>query len=102
MVPDKAQHYWGSYCLSTISQKHIGTTAGALAGFTLGLLWEVKDSKTSLGTADGGVIGFSYKDLIADGLGVVSSLVNKDNRISLWMDYSTLDQNIMLMVAIKI
>ncbi|KKL67805.1 hypothetical protein LCGC14_2131360, partial [marine sediment metagenome] len=42
-VPDKAQHYWGSYVLSAISQKYSGSKTGPLIAFALGYLWEVKD-----------------------------------------------------------
>ena len=102
MVPDKAQHYWGSYGLNTIGQKYLGNTVGSLTALTLGYLWEVKDSKTSLGTANGGVVGFSYKDLIADYIGVTSSLINKNNRVKMWLDYSTADEEIMLHFSLSI
>ena len=102
MVPDKAQHYWGSYGLNTIGQKYLGNTVGSLTALTLGYLWEVKDSKTSLGTANGGVVGFSYKDLIADYIGVASSLINKNSQVKMWLDYSTSDKEIMFNISIEI
>ena len=102
MIPDKAQHYWGSYALSTIGQEYLGKKMGSLTAFALGFLWEVKDSKTSLGTANGGVVGFSYKDLIADGVGVLSSLVNQSENVRLWLNYSTYDKKIILNIAITI
>jgi len=34
-VPDKAQHYWGSYVLSAISQKYSGSKTGPLIAFAI-------------------------------------------------------------------
>lgn len=102
MVPDKAQHYWGSYLLSEVSQKYLGDKAGPLITFALGFFWEVKDSKTSLGTVDGGVVGFSYKDLLADGVGILSSAINRRGTLKLWMDYSTLHKEITFNVSLKL
>ena len=100
MVPDKAQHYWGSYTLSVIGQKYLGKKTGPLTAFALGFLWEVKDSKTSLGT--NGIVGFSYRDLIADGAGVLSSLINQSESVRLWLNYSTRDKEIILNMTIVI
>lgn len=100
MIPDKAQHYWGSYALSEIGQKYFGNKIGPLTAFVLGYLWEVKDSRTSLGTMNDGVVGFSYKDLIADGVGVLSSLVNQSEDVRLWLNYSTRDKEIILNMTI--
>lgn len=83
-VPDKAQHYWGSYGLSEVF--------GPYAALGLGILWEIKDDKLQ-------GVGFSYKDLIADGLGVISSRINKDNKIRMWLDYSVAKQEITLRAA---
>ena len=99
-IPDKAQHYWGSYALSVVGQKYLGKKAGPLTAFALGFLWEVKDSKTSLGTD--GVVGFSYKDLIADGVGVLSSLINQSKNVRLWLNYSTRDKEIILNIRVMI
>jgi len=90
-VPDKAQHYWGSYALSEVGQKYIGEYTGPAVAFTLGFLWEAGAEQ----------VGFSYRDLIADGIGVLSSLVNKNRMTKLWMDYSTTDRTIFLYVSIK-
>lgn len=57
----------------------------------LGFVWEVKDDKEGN--------GFSYKDLIADYLGVASSIVNKKENIKLWLDYSTVRQEIMFNIC---
>lgn len=102
MIPDKAQHYWGSYTLSMVGQKYLGKKVGPLTAFALGFLWEVKDSKTSLGTMNGGIVGFSYKDLIADGIGVLSALVNQSESVRLWLNYSTRDKEIILNMTIAI
>lgn len=93
MVPDKAQHYWGSYALTEVFRPKMGRTFGAISAFALGFFWEVKDSKTKLGTANGGVVGFSYRDLIADGLGVLSSTLTNDRWV-FFVDYSTLEKTI--------
>ncbi len=53
-IPDKVQHYWGSYALNEVLEGPLGTFGGPTAAFALGVLWEIKDSKTSLGTANGG------------------------------------------------
>lgn len=100
MIPDKVQHYWGSYALSVVGQKYLGERVGPLTAFALGFLWEVKDSRTSLGTA--GVVGFSHKDLIAGGVGVLSSLVNRSESVRLWLNYSTLNKEIILNITIMI
>ena len=91
MIPDKAQHYWGSYALSITGSKYMGDKVGTLTAAALGFLWEVKDDKEGN--------GFSYKDLIADYLGVVSSIVNKNKDIKLWLDYSTIDKEITLNIC---
>jgi hypothetical protein len=100
MVPDKAQHYWGSYALAEIAQDKLGTIPGAVTAFVLGFLWEVKDSKTNLGTANGGVVGFSYRDLIADGLGVLSSTLAND-RWAFYVDYSTVRKEITFNASVR-
>lgn len=101
MVPDKAQHYWGSYVLNEVCGKVLGKELGAAMTFALGFIWEVKDSETSLGTANSGVVGFSYRDLIADGLGVVSSLVNNSRTVVMYVDYSTAREEISFNIAMR-
>jgi len=98
-IPDKAQHYYGSYLLNCINTEYLGKWKGSIATLTLGFLWEVKDSKTALDTTNGGVIGFSYRDLIADGLGVLSSQINKRNDLKIWITYNTEKEFIMLNVC---
>ncbi len=97
MIPDKVQHYYGSYLLTEITSKYLGNTLGSLAAFTCGFLWEVKDSETVLETK--GVVGFSYRDLIADGLGVITSKINKNPNSRMFMTYDTLNKTIMLNAA---
>jgi len=99
VVPDKAQHYYGSYVLSKAYSKMLGKELGAITAFASGFLWEIKDSKTSLGTA-GGTVGFSYRDLIADGFGVISSLINNE-RITTYVNYSTVRKEITFNIAIR-
>ena len=99
-VPDKVQHYYGSYLLTEAAKSKIGPVKGALIVLTAGFLWEVKDSYIRLGTD--GTVGFSYRDLIADGLGIVSSLLNKSNKIKILCDYSTMKKQIMLKVYFKL
>lgn len=91
MIPDKAQHYWGSYALSKVGSKYLGDKTGTLTAIALGFIWEVKDNKVGN--------GFSYKDLIADYLGVATSIVNKNKDIKLWLNYSTTRQEIMLNIC---
>lgn len=97
MVPDKAQHYYGSYVLSEICGKVLSKKRGAYVAFIFGFLWEIRDSKTSLGN---GVVGFSYRDLIADGLGVISSLVNNE-KVVMYVDYSTIYKEITFNVIVR-
>lgn len=59
-LPDKFQHCLGSYCLS----KAIGPAPALL----LGLGKEFRDQV--------GGVGFSYRDLIANGLGVLAAEVS--------------------------
>ena len=102
MIPDKAQHYYGSYLLSSVSQKYLGDVVGPLTTFAVGFLWEVKDNKSKLNGHPGILIGFSTRDLIADGLGVLSSIVNKGSKVKMWLDYSRIDKEIMFNVSMKI
>ena len=99
-VPDKVQHYYGSFALSKIASDKLGPVKGSLVAFALGFLWEVKDAKTSLGTANGGVVGFSTRDLIADGLGVLSAQLNTD-RIRFYTDYSVTDEQLKFNVSVS-
>jgi len=101
-VPDKAQHYWGSYALSAAGQNYLGTKAGVITSILLGYLWEVKDSKTSFSTTNGGTVGFSYRDLIADGLGSISAWVNRNKNVKMWLHYSTGDEAILFNVSVKL
>ena len=98
-VPDKAQHYWGSYLLNTTISQHVDKKVSTVATLALGFLWEVKDSQTSLGK---GKVGFSYRDLIADGLGVVSAVINTGSTWKMYVDYSTVDETITFNVLRKL
>jgi hypothetical protein len=83
-VPDKAQHYYGSYILNDINTHYLGEWGPAVT-FALGFLWEVKDSQTPW---NDGVVGFSYKDLLADALGILSSQLNREHsNIRMYLTY---------------
>ncbi len=73
MVPDKAQHYYGSQLLVEMGLH-------PAAAFAAGLAYEVYQDETG--------IGFSYKDLIADAFGVLAGRVNSE-KFYLFMNYST-------------
>lgn len=88
-VPDKAQHYWGSYVLTEVGGKSFDRAALV---FFAGFLWEVNDDKRG--------VGFSSRDLIADVLGVVSSIVNSSESTKLWLDYSVADKTISMNVSV--
>jgi len=87
-VPDKAQHYWGSQLLCDnlkslpFPNKEASTP---FIAFGLGFLYEVYQERQG--------IGFSDRDLIADALGVVSSVVNSDN-FKLWLSYDVVKKEI--------
>lgn len=90
MVPDKAQHYWGSAFLNEVGkrlplpQRRITSPALAL---TIGFFYEVWQESRG--------IGFSPRDLIADALGVASSHLNSGT-VSMWLDYSVSQKTIMI------
>lgn len=65
MVPDKMQHFYGSYLLT----EQIDWPAATL----LGILWECKDAAAGS--------EFSINDLVADGLGIASALLNNKAEI---------------------
>jgi len=76
MVPDKAQHYYGSQLLVEVGLH-------PSAAFAAGFMYEVYQDERG--------IGFSYKDLIADAFGVLAGSVNSE-KFYLFMDYSTTDE----------
>jgi len=80
MVPDKAQHYYGSQLLV---EGGMHPAAALAAGF----MYEVYQNEIG--------VGFSYKDLIADAFGVLAGTVNSD-KFYLFMDYSTRDEFVKL------
>jgi len=73
MVPDKAQHYYGSQLLVKMGLH-------PSAAFAAGLMYEIYQEDQG--------IGFSYRDLIADAFGVMAGAVNSE-KFYLVMDYST-------------
>jgi hypothetical protein len=80
MVPDKAQHYYGSQMLVEVGMH---PSAALAAGF----MYEVYQNEIG--------VGFSYKDLIADAFGVLAGTVNSE-KFYLFMDYSTRDEILQL------
>lgn len=98
IVPDKIQHYWGSYGLNEIASQRFGRFGGALTAFALGFAWEVRDTYKTIDPSSKVLVGFSIRDLIADGLGVLSSQLSTE-KVQFYADYSTQDKNVMLNVA---
>ena len=93
IVPDKAQHYYGSYFLTEISKQLTGDVQSSIVVFVLGLSYEIDQSNKG--------IGFSPRDMIANCLGVISSIINDRNK-TLLLNYSTVDKEIMLSFNIPI
>lgn len=95
LVPDKAQHYYGSALLNEIS-KHLPfpgiKVMGPVISFTAGFMYEAWQDQRG--------IGFSKRDLFADAMGIAASqLSNKD--VVLWLDYSTNEKVLTFNVALK-
>lgn len=100
VVPDKIQHYWGSYALSELGTKHFGPILGALMAFTAGFAWEVRDTYKMTDPTGQTVVGFSTRDLIANGLGVLSSQLSTDD-IQFYADYSMQTKQVMFNVSLS-
>ncbi len=80
MVPDKAQHYYGSQFLVEVG---LHPTAALAAG----LAYEIYQNETG--------VGFSYKDFIANSFGVLAGTINNE-KFYLFMDYSTTEEVLVL------
>lgn len=93
IVPDKAQHFYGSAALATVSQKIIGKEAGTLLSVGAGLLWEINDNRTGA--------GFSWKDLTADCLGVLTARLAPKSPVVCWLNYSDIKKQITINAAIR-
>lgn len=81
MIPDKAQHYWGSYFLSRQSTP--------VASLIAGVSWEFYQDE------------FSIRDVIADSFGILSSQLNKSEHVRMWMDYNTLDKEVLINISYR-
>lgn len=90
VIPDKAQHYWGSTFLNELGkrlplpQKEV--TSPALS-FAAGFFYEVWQESQG--------VGFSPRDLVADALGVASSQFSSKS-LTMWLDYSVSEKTIMI------
>lgn len=76
-APDKFQHMAGSYISAEILSLWTSDLLAAGAVFTLGALKEVQD---------GFGHGWSWRDLCANSIGVIASVVNT-KKIMLWCDW---------------
>jgi len=85
-VPDKAQHYYGS-------QMMVELGIHPLAALSAGFLYEVWQERNE--------IGFSWKDLVANALGVFAGEYNTGQRYIL-IDYSVEQETIMLKGVVRI
>jgi len=100
MVPDKAQHYWGTRVLVEIAKPYMPDAMACALALAAGFAWEVKDSYTSLGTPGNGSVGFSCRDLIADLLGAGGALIdNKD--VMTWVNWSTTKETITFNASVR-
>lgn len=81
MVPDKVQHFWGSYFISQ-------QTSPAVS-FVAGVGWEIYQDK------------FSIRDVVADSFGILSSELNKSSHVRMWIDYNTLNQEVLINVSYR-
>lgn len=81
MVPDKIQHYWGSYFISRQSTPIVSLIAG--------VSWEFYQDE------------FSIRDVIADSFGILSEQVNKSDHVRMWMDYNTLDKEVLINISYR-
>ena len=85
LVPDKFQHFWGSYLLS----QAIGPASAIVAG----VLKEVYDN-------DVAGVGFSDRDLIANVLGVGSALLNRGPPVRMYLDWQPHRDRLVLVVTL--
>lgn len=86
MIPDKVQHYWGSYFLSRQSTPVVSLIAG--------VSWEFYQDE------------FSIRDVIADSFGILSEQINKgaflfDDNVRMWMDYNTLNKEVLINISYR-
>jgi len=95
MVPDKAQHFYGSALVNEFCKRlplPEKGVAGPTLSVTIGFMWEVYQEKNG--------IGFSERDLIADVLGVAASQISSEH-VVIWLDYSIQEKVIMLNFSVR-
>ena len=92
MVPDKAQHYWGSRLLAAALDRlplPARTVTSPLLALAAGLGYELwQESKG---------IGFSPRDLLANALGIAGQ---RAGTLTTWVDYSTVEKTITFNVSV--
>ncbi len=87
MVPDKFQHFYGSALLTEI--------IGPMPALALGVSKEVYDDSDAL-------VGFSMKDIAADLLGVISAKFARSEKVSLWLDWDSGEETLVLHFGIRL
>lgn len=96
MIPDKAQHFYGSAMVNEFSKKLPLPgidILGPILSITAGFMWETYQDQKG--------IGFSQRDLAADAMGVAASQLSSEH-MTFWMDYSTTERVIMFKVAMRL
>ena len=86
-APDKFQHYYGSAILTEI--------IGPMPALAFGVLKEVHDDSHSL-------VGFSFRDLTADVLGIMSAKFARTENIKLWLDWDPSQETLVLNLGIRL
>jgi hypothetical protein len=94
MAPDKFQHYYGSFGLAAIGARYTSRPVAAAGAFVAGLLWEIKDDQIG--------VGFSWKDLVADGLGSIAGAVGWSGPLCFSLTYNDAERTIMARATLKI
>ena len=93
MIPDKAQHYWGSALLGFVGNQlplPLRQVTVPFLALGAGYFWEVWQQDQG--------IGFSERDLVADAFGVLSSQINSED-FKMHMDYSLSEKTVTLVLV---
>lgn len=93
MVPDKAQHYWGSAFLGYVGKQlplPLRRVTVPFLALGAGYLWEIWQQDQG--------IGFSERDFVADAFGVLSSQISSRD-LKMHMDYSLSEKTITLVLV---
>ena len=85
LCPDKVQHFYGSLLLVEVGLHPV-------TAFVVGFAYEVYQAETG--------IGFSGRDLIANGFGVLAGTVN-NRKFYLFVDYSTTERVVKLNAVVR-